>query len=341
MQNKIKKLELFRFFNSLNLRDKDSLKEVQTHYTVKANIWSLGKRRITPFPPLQRECLLRVGLIINNMNGVTKIHQATFFLKCTESQPNNLSDIEKVETKYEFVTESEKSSHDTEKSVVIRFCDCLFISTIVQINVVGFWRGLFGILSFFHNFSHLSILFFLGGLIQLQFTIWRECYKKHLWKKKFSHFLLRKLYTYTCASSAVFFWAGLWFILDKISSFEVRPPLVYSVVSYVLLVCFKFSNNLLASPLFITTDSTVDDYFNFDTAFKTTLKKKVSKKNMLSTICSFVPSYLSNVVGLNNVFDFHSIAKSLNSSKPEKQKYLVIITSWHFKTNQDFACTAF
>ncbi|KAK6640317.1 hypothetical protein RUM44_012003 [Polyplax serrata] len=160
-----------------------------------------------------------------------------------------------------------------EHSVVLRFCDCLFLTTIVQVNVVGFWRGLFGILSFVHELSHLSLIFLFGGMVQFHFTAWRNSYRKHLQDHNRTHAFLRKIYVYTSGSAEVLLWAGLWAILDEL---DVRQPLLQAIICYIILVSFRFSKNLLAPPCCVTTDPSPEELFEFETAFKTSIKKNVS-----------------------------------------------------------------
>lgn len=185
--------------------------------------------------------------------------------------------FKKTEKEIVFIEEVTDSKNE-EYSLITTVCDYMLITIVIHVSVVGFWRGLFGILSTFISFREYCILFFLGSFLHIQFTVLMNHYNKNLKKKTIVSRVFQKVYLYVFGCACVFHWAGLWFALEKLTGLQVRPPLIYSVISYIILICLKCSLTLLGSPFAFKIDS-FDNCFYFPTAFKRALTSKVSKSS--------------------------------------------------------------
>lgn len=172
-----------------------------------------------------------------------------------------------------FVEKTHKKAR--KHSALLTFIDVTLVTTIVLVNVVGTWRGMFQLILVSCELHHLYVVCLIGSLLHVQFAMTRDFYERYFEKRSWFRLFMRIIYTYAFGVACLFQWAGLWYILDEVLGYGVAITVATTVLSTILLVCLKVLRNVLAPPFTISVD--IPEYmFQFKTFFRKDITGKVS-----------------------------------------------------------------
>ncbi|XP_070498973.1 uncharacterized protein [Chironomus tepperi] len=167
------------------------------------------------------------------------------------------------------------------KKRFLNFLDCCISLFIVSPLVVGFWKGLWNNINYYHEvynifpiWESLIICYILSSSIYYardhleSFIITGNDNKvKSIYLKGLRRTIIYRIYHYIFAFSSIMIWRCIWEIIPIYAGPEAEPAVLLSLVCFIPLVMMRSVRNLVAPPVLIITDSK-EFAFNFPTRYR-------------------------------------------------------------------------
>ncbi|KAF7385132.1 hypothetical protein HZH66_012218 [Vespula vulgaris] len=230
--------------------------------------------------------------VLLNFNTTSKNNKNEHLRRVTSSSDNeaqngmilndDLNDRFEDHLRKETIDEKQETQLFSQKNYTLTLIDVTICTITIGPSVVGFWRGVWGLMDFHQEMFPFWLCFTFGILFHMMFAVMK--YQLHNYVnnkiKKNSLFnqilcqIFKIIYTFVFGIMCIIHWRYSWIILDEylhIHKLWINASLTTTFIS--VLAGLRCIRNLLAPPFYIN----IDDYnrlFLFPTLFK-----RVSTKN--------------------------------------------------------------